>query len=595
MKGITVFGRKLTSLLVSAVLVVSCSTGYYYLNQANANLKPVLPPLAAQRNLQDWLSSSAVRLMDNEPLFHLGVVTEIYHRTEYKLLWLRNYELSNAGKLLLRQLQETSADNLIEYNYHLAYIQQRLFNLPTRPKEATALDILLTDAFISYAEDVLSNKLTPEYIAQGPSQTSGGLRNVNFTSDLMYNPHTEHQNIISLVTEEPNQSGLASMLSTMHPKHKGYLKLRDALERYQAIAASSQWRPVADGPKLKVGDHDPQVAQLRNLLTLYADYPLPKSSSLFAWLAGGNSEETLTDPELFDAALADGLKHFQQRHGKPQTGILDQSTRDLLNVPPSQRIKQLSYNMKRWRELPADLGERYIWVNMTDFHLNVIHKEHSIMSMKVIVGKSSRRTPVMHESINSVVLNPPWNVPRRIMIYDILPQARKDPNYLAERNIRVLDGWTETKEIPPDQLDLRSMPLSQFPYRLQQDPGADNALGAVKFVIPNDYSIYLHDTNHRDLFSRDFRALSSGCIRVEKPLELAELLLKGKRGWDRRHIDEVIASGETTYVRLPEDVPTYLLYWTAWVDDDGAVHFSDDIYALDKMITQKTDFEALAL
>lgn len=594
MNGITVFGRKLASLLLSAVLVVICGTGYYFLNQANSNLKPVLPPLAAQRNLQDWLESSAVRLMDNEPLFHLGVVTEIYRRTEYKLLWLHNYELSNAGKLLLRQLEETNADNLIEYNYHLSYIQQRLFNLPTRPKEATALDILLTDAFISYAEDVLSNKLTPEYLTQGPAQTESGLRTVNFTSDVMLNPHAEHQNIISLITEEPNQIGLTSMLSTMHPKHKGYLKLREALQHYQAIAASSQWRPIDPGPKLKSGDRHPQIVQLRNLLTLYADFPLPKSPSLFAWLSG-TDKTSASDPELFDADLAASLKHFQQRHGKPQTGILDQSTRELLNVPPSQRIKQLAYNMKRWRDLPQDLGERYIWVNLTNFHLDVVHKDHPILSMKVVVGKTSRRTPVMQESINSVVLNPPWNVPRRIMVYDILPQARKNPNYLAERNIRILDGWTETTEIPLDQIDLQSMPLSRFPYRLQQDPGLNNALGTVKFVIPNDYSIYLHDTNHRELFKRDFRALSSGCIRVEKPRELAELLLKGKRGWDRHRIDEVIASGETTYVRLPANIPTYLLYWTAWVDEDGTVQFRDDIYSLDKMITQKPDLETLAL
>lgn len=166
MKSFTVFGRKPISFLLTAVLVSSCSTGYYYLYQANAKLTPVLPPLAAQRNIQQWLEQNMAELADGEPLFHLDVITEIYRRTDYKLLWLHNYELSPSGQHLLQLLYETSADDVMEYDYHLAYLRQRLHHLPTRPKDATAVDILLTDAFITLAEDIHSQKLLPTNIAQ---------------------------------------------------------------------------------------------------------------------------------------------------------------------------------------------------------------------------------------------------------------------------------------------------------------------------------------------------------------------------------------------------------------------------------------------
>lgn len=597
MTGTTIFGRKPINFLLSIILLGGCGTAYYYLSEANSKLKPVLPPLAAQRNLQSWLDSTNTELMENEPLFHLGVVTDIYRRTDYTLLWLRNYELSTAGKALLQQLHTSSADNLVDYNYHLSYLQQRLHNLPTRPKDATAVDILLTDAFISYAEDVFSNKLTTEYLARATQETSplkGGLRKVNLNFEAPLNTHTEHQNIISLVAENGKAHTLTNMLSQLQPNHDGYKKLQTALQYYQGIAASSQWQKIIQGPTLKTGSQHQQVAQLRNLLTLYQDYPLPKSNSFFAWLTKEKQLE-VKDVDFFDEGLAQSLKHFQKRHGKIPTGALDTDTRRLLNISPRQRIKQLSYSMKRWRELPNDLGNRYIWVNLTDYRLDVIHKSRSILNMKVIVGKTSRQTPTMQQSIGSLVLNPTWNVPRRIMMYDILPQVRKNPNYLKDRNIRILDGWTDANEVPSEQLDFTTLSPRKFPYRLQQAPGINNSLGLIKFVIPNDYSIYLHDTNHRELFSKDYRALSSGCVRVERPLELATLLLANKQGWDRRQIDQVLEKGETTYVRLPEKIPVYLLYWTAWVDGSDIIQFRDDIYSNEDLLTNKNKTEVITL
>jgi murein L,D-transpeptidase YcbB/YkuD len=589
------------SLLCSLLLITGCGTGYYYVYQANTQLKPILPPLAAQRHLQQWLEHLPEQLMDNEALYHLELVTDIYRRTDYRLLWFNSYELSEAGQNLLQQLRETGVDELIDYHYHLAYLQQRLHNLPNRPKEATAIDILLTDAFIAYAEDVLNRKLLPEKLALLRQE---GLRTVSLNNHAIdsatdidtLNAHDKHPIITSLITENVSASALNNMMAELEPKHRAYQELRKALHHYQSIAASYQWWPLEGKDTLRQGNSDPQVVQLRSLLKLYGDYPLPQDSRLFDWFNKKPQSDEAINLEFFDDNLVESVKHFQQRHGLTTNGVVDKKTRALLNVSPNYRIKQIAFNMKRWRQLPDNLGKRYIWVNLTDFHLDVIDHGRSIMDMKVIVGKSSRRTPVMYENINSLVLNPQWNVPRRIMVRDILPKLKEDPLYLAERNIRIISGWQEAQEVPLEQIDLDNTPLSRFPYRLQQDPGEDNALGVVKFVIPNDDSIYLHDTNSPQLFAEHERALSSGCVRVEKPLELAELLLKGKRGWNRQKIDEVLAKGETTYVKLPEAIPTYLLYWTAWVDAGGRVQFRDDIYQEDKLLQSKTrDLESLIL
>ncbi|GAB1258504.1 L,D-transpeptidase [Aurantivibrio plasticivorans] len=566
-----------------------CSTGYYYVFQANARLKPVLPPLAAQRHLQQWLEQSSTELMEGEPLFHLGVVTDIYQQTDYKLLWVKNYELTEAGEALLQQLMETSADDLVNYQYHLTYIQQRLHYFPTRPKEATAIDIMLTDAFVAFAEDVLSQRLQPKNLLSfGNMLQPAMFSNEQNENAEHYNPHREHLQIVNLITTSFEERELDKAIEAMSPSHSQYVQLREALQHYQDIAQKNVWRPFEKTPTLRPGDRHPQIEQLRKLLTAYGDYPEPQHNTGFNWFKD-NTAPTVEDPEFFDDHLAKSLAFFQSRHGHKPDGILGNGTRKLLNISPNYRIKQIAYNMKRWRQLPNNLGEKYIWVNMTDYQLDVIQRGKSILNMKVIVGKTSRRTPVMQEPVSSIVLNPMWNVPRRIMVQDILPKARKDPSYLKQRNIRILNGWQEETEVPIDQLDLNNMSLRSFPYRLQQAPGKDNALGRVKFVIPNDYSIYLHDTNSPELFNQDYRALSSGCIRVEHPLVLAETLLKGKSGWDRDKIDDVLQSGKTTYVKLPENIPTYLAYWTSWVDTDGRVQFRDDIYREDEALRSQAN------
>jgi len=569
--------------LLIVTLIAACLGGFYLAYNANTQLTPVLPPLAANNSLQRWLLDENDQLQENNTLHHIGTVGRIYARTNYQMLWLDGFTLAPTGELLLQQLLETSADQLIDYQYHLSYIQQRLHNMQMTPRAATALDIQLTDAFISYAEDVMSNQLLPD-----------SLRKQKLLQPVAYHPSQNshsinHDNIIRLVSENQSRRQLNKVLHGMAPKHNDYKQLRLALIQYQELA--KHWQPLSEGPTLKLGQRHPQVVELRELLSLYGDYPLHKNI-LLEWFAD-DTPLTEKQAQTLDESLAASLKQFQQRHGMQTSGKLDKQTRKHLNVPPLQRIRQIALNMKRWRELPADLGERFLWVNMTDYSLQLINHGAPELEMKVIIGKTYRKTPALKESINTLVLNPSWNVPRRIGLYDILPQARKDTAYLTSRNIRVLESWSNPVEVPIDTIDWKNATARNFKYRFQQAPGDNNALGSVKFVIPNDMSIYLHDTSHPELFARHKRALSSGCVRVEKPMQLARALLKGKKNWGNSRIDSQLESGETQYVKLPKPVPTYLAYLTAWVDKDQLIQFRDDVYQRDQIVsnTEKTAIE----
>jgi len=230
----------------------------------------------------------------------------------------------------------------------------------------------------------------------------------------------------------------------------------------------------------------------------------------------------------------------------------------------------------------VDLGRRRVLVNIAGFDLEVLEGDRTVMTMRAVVGKAYRRTPVFSSRITDVMFNPPWTVPPKIAGQDILPKIRDDSGYLADNGFRVFDGWgAEARELDPRDIDWWRVRAARFPYRLRQNPGPGNALGRVKFVLPNPFDVYLHDTPDRSLFDRPSRTFSSGCIRIEKPLEFAEYLLRGDPAWPRHRIDTVLATGRTIVAHLANPVPIYVAYGTAWVEGDGTVHFRHDVYGRD--------------
>lgn len=360
-------------------------------------------------------------------------------------------------------------------------------------------------------------------------------------------------------------------MHSLLPPQPGYTRLRQALARYRDLAANGGWPSVPDGPKLQKGDRSERVPALRQRLIAAGDLDPAAGDSL----------------DLFDEVVEEALRKFQRRHGLEADGVVGATTFANLNVPVEERLRQVVLNMERWRWLPQDLGQRHILVNIANFELDVFESDQVVLAMRVMVGKDYRRTPVFSDRMNYIVLCPYWHVTPNIAVNDKLPLIRKDAGYLAKQNMKLFRGWgADTKEIDPTTIDWSQITARNFSYRLRQDPGPGNALGRVKFMFPNSFNVYLHDTPSRELFAKTERAFSSGCIRVEKPVDLAEYVLRGDPKWTRASIETAIKKWEEQTVRLPAPIPVHLLYWTAWANEDGSINFRRDIYGRDKLLEE---------
>jgi murein L,D-transpeptidase YcbB/YkuD len=289
--------------------------------------------------------------------------------------------------------------------------------------------------------------------------------------------------------------------------------------------------------------------------------------------------------EIFDEALEEAVKRFQGRHGLAVDGVVGPRTLQALNRTAEEHLRLIKVNMERWRWLPRSLGDRFIRVNIADFDMELVEAGERIMEMRVMVGKDYRRTPVFSDVMTYLVINPYWNVPRSLAVEDKLPLIKQDPAYLAGQKMKVLSGWgADAREIDPLTIDWSEVTPETFTWRLRQDPGPKNALGQIKFMLPNKFNVYLHDTPSREAFDRPDRALSSGCIRLEKPIQLAEYLLRGYPEWTRPAILAAIEDGKEQTIRLLEPIPVHILYCTAWVEDTGEVNFRRDIYGRDTAV-----------
>ncbi|MFY9826312.1 MAG: L,D-transpeptidase family protein, partial [Thermoanaerobaculia bacterium] len=290
--------------------------------------------------------------------------------------------------------------------------------------------------------------------------------------------------------------------------------------------------------------------------------------------------------DRYDEAVAAAVSHFQSRHGLEPTGKVGNDTLAELNVPAEARVRQIAANLERWRWMPASLGDRYIQVNIPDFHLDVVEDGQVPLSMRVIVGKPKSHTPNFSGRMTYLELNPNWNLPDDIAANEIAPKLATDPGYLASHDMELIRGWGGKEEVAdPATVDLAKLGKGS-PYRVRQRPGADNSLGQVKFMFPNPFDVYLHGTPSRSLFARTVRSFSHGCVRLEKPEELAAYLLKDDPKWSLEAIQSAIASGEHQTLSLRKPLPVYILYWTAWVDPDGTVELRRDLYGHDAAVAQ---------
>jgi L,D-transpeptidase YcbB len=352
-----------------------------------------------------------------------------------------------------------------------------------------------------------------------------------------------------------------------------YAALLDVRRAYVDLANAGGWPSVPGTRLIRRGQRDPSIPAQRRRLAA----------------TGEPDRLAVTASTLLDRNVADALGRFQARPGLKPTTILDARTRRELNVAVADRLRQIDVNIEHWRIAARDFGRRYIRVNVPDYYLALIDGGRTELGMRVIVGERDRRTPVLSDAMTHVVLNPYWNIPDSIANDEIAPQLVSDPTYLARNDIelvRIANGRAEP--IDPSGQDW-SLPLDQG-LRLRQKPGGKNALGLVKFLFSNHASVYLHDTAGNTLFNRTARALSHGCVRVERPVDLAVALLP-RDGWDRERVLAAMRGESEQWVRLQPSVPVHLVYFTAWADGAGTVQVRPDIYDHDR--TQAAALERL--
>jgi murein L,D-transpeptidase YcbB/YkuD len=337
-----------------------------------------------------------------------------------------------------------------------------------------------------------------------------------------------------------------------------------AIRNYQSLVNSGGWPELPGGLDLQLGEQDTQVALLRERLILSGDHFGPGEAN----------------PYLFEPALDRAVRRFQARHGLPENGIVSKPVREAMNVSASIRLAQLLAARATWQEMSEPLGERYVWINLPSASLHAVANGSVELSMRTVVGRPRRPTPVLRSQIRHLVLNPYWTVPPRIAKYDLLPKQQKDPEFFTSRAIRVFAGWqTGDPEILPSEVAWHELGRGRsFPYRLRQDPGPGNSLGQVKIVFDNDQSIFLHDTPARGLFELAERALSSGCVRLEDALSLSRWLLSNNKQSDQARVAGPRVRGQRA-LWLSDPVPVYLVYFTAWLGEAGEVNFRPDIYA----------------
>ncbi|MBT4999967.1 MAG: L,D-transpeptidase family protein [Tateyamaria sp.] len=378
-------------------------------------------------------------------------------------------------------------------------------------------------------------------------------------------------NPVQLLSKYLDGEGFSTLMRQIEIKNKQYKQLIDALARYKIIAQNGGWLKIPDHEVIKPGMISPTVSRLRDRLdaegSLYLAKTLPK--------APNNSIEPR---QIYDIDLQNDIRAFQARHGLEADGVIGKRSFQALNRTAEHRVDQLKLSLERGRWLMRDLNEDFILVNIAGARAYLVRADGTLWTTRSITGSQYRKTPVFRDKIKYMEFNPTWTVPRSIFLKDKLAKIRQDPAYLERNNYVVKQSNGDL--ISPKLVNWSSPNPN---VTLMQKPGPNNALGLVKFMFPNQYAVYLHDTNDKSLFNRNQRNLSSGCVRLEYPFELAMLLMEDDPDWSFKRMQAILDSKKTTRINLLKPIPVLLTYWTSWVEENQ-VHFREDIYDRDTNI-----------
>jgi murein L,D-transpeptidase YcbB/YkuD len=474
------------------------------------------------------------------------ILPKLYERNNFQLIWKN---LKNVNDLL-NELGNVEEDGLNPEDYHLSILLvQKLYLEQSESPEPSLLadyDILLTDSLIRLIYHLYFGKVEPESLHPDWNMT----RKINDTDPV--------ENIQRTL----RSAQLADALKRIRPQLKSYNLMRTALKKYRESQEAGGWEAVPEGPTLKPGITDERIPIIRKRLAIT-----------------GHFEGTNTKSDHFDEELEKAVVRFQKSHRLVADGAVGKNTYKALNVPVKRKIDQIRVNLERSRWISRNIPEEFIIVDIAGFRVYHYRNFNIQWTSKVQVGKAFRKTPVFNSQIKYLVFNPTWTVPPTILREDIIPKIKKNPEYLQKMKISVIDRQGRIAD--PSSVDWSKYSGKNVPYTFRQEPGPHNALGRIKFIFPNKHFIYLHDTSSRSLYARKDRAFSSGCIRVEKNIELAEILLDDPYKWNQKNIKNLIDTLETKKVNLPEPMPVSLLYWTVRFDEKGKIIFKKDVYDRD--------------
>lgn len=514
------------------------------------------PPAAA---VQQQIAIQTSQLRASGGLYIQGLalasgslLPDFYAARSYVPVWTQPARINE----LLKLLATAEAHGLDSKDYYLPQIRvlgQRTLRSDD-PALAASLDLLLTESLIRFGYHQRFGKVNPQRMEPA----------WNFTRQ--FRPGQDPLGTLAAAIEAPS---LAAFLGQWLDRAPLYRTLQDRLAEYRALAAAGGWPGLPEGPTLRPGDADPRLAVLRERLIVSGDLPRDTPAT-----------------GAYDDGLVAGVRRFQERHSLAADGVLGARTREAMNVPVSARIDQLRLTLERARWVLEDTAGDVIVVNVAGYEVFAARNGTPFWRRRAVVGKQTRETPIFKGSMTYIDLNPTWTVPPTILREDLLPKLRRDPGYLGRENISVLDR--NGRVLNPAAIDWQAVG-SRPPYVFRQEPGPRNALGRIKFMLPNSHSVYLHDTPSRNLFAQPERNFSSGCIRVEDPLSLAEIVLGDPARWNRATLESAIAEGRTRTLRLPRPWPVLILYWTAELDAEGHVRFLPDRYRRDPALLQALD------
>jgi len=502
---------------------------------------PTLLPVADIGNVSDLTPDAKVEL------------DHFYSLRSYRPAW----NLSDEASLKRTAAFVSSVSALVAYHglETSDYPLELMLKLTQNPTDADKqkLELLISASLIHLAHDLHGDAINLDALYTG------------------WTFHRQPADLLALLNAAITDSSLETFFAKLAPQDQAYRALSGALQIYSAIAARGGWPRVKPGPALHLHDRDPRILQLRGRLAAEGYGPADSQN------------------DVFDDALAKALTLYQTRNGLSPDGSLGTKTQEALDVPVSQRVTQIKANMERWRHMPEDFPpDRYTLVNIPDFSVLIIEKGKEAYRGIVIDGRPDRQTPFINSRIVNMLINPSWHVPVSLAKKDILPKLRKNPHYLEKLGFVIAGRDSDPAGVT---INWKAVDPDHFPYKLRQTPGDLNSLGQLKFNFSNPFDVYMHGTPHQELFEKAERDFSSGCVRLEDPISVGEILLAhttDKEGhWTEQRIQDEIDTGKTYFVTLAKPMPVFFLYWSVFAGDDGQINFRKDIYGYDQLLIEK--------